>query len=111
MRLRDLAHARCGDKGDTANIAVIVYDRADYPRLVRQLTADRVKTHLAAAVRGEVTRYDLPGLGAFNFVLREALAGGVTRSLGLDPHGKSLSSTLLALDLPDDEEVAEVVQP
>ncbi len=101
--LRDLAHARAGDKGNTSNISVIAYDPADYERLRRQVTAERVKAHFAGVVHGEVERYELPQLAALNFVLHEALAGGVTRSLSLDPHGKSLSSWMLALEIDDED--------
>ena len=94
------AHARCGDKGNTASICVIAYAASDYPRLARWLTAGRVRDHLAGVVKGEVERYELPSLGALNFVLHNALSGGVTGSLALDPHGKSLSSVLLGLELP-----------
>jgi hypothetical protein len=99
IRVRDIAHARAGDKGDTSNIAVIAHDPADYARLAASLTATRVAAHLADIVQGEVVRYDLPGLGALNFVLTRALGGGVTRSLALDAHGKSLSSVLLDIPL------------
>jgi hypothetical protein len=101
MRLRELAHARTGDKGDTSQISVIAYDQGDYAYLAEHVTADRVRAHFAAIVRGDVTRYELPVLGALNFVLEKALAGGVTRSLSLDAHGKSLGSVLLELELPD----------
>ena len=101
--LRELAHARSGDKGDTSNVSVIAYDAADYPVLVRHVTAERVRAHLAGIVHGGVTRYELPLLGALNLVLDGALGGGVTRSLALDAHGKSLSSALLSLTIPDDE--------
>ena len=102
MKLREIAHARAGDKGDTSNIAVIAYDGRDYPLLERHVTAERVRARLAGIVRGEVTRYELPLLGALNFVLRSALGGGVTRSLALDAHGKGLGSAVLDLDIPDD---------
>jgi hypothetical protein len=101
MKLRELAHARTGDKGDVSNISVIAYEPGDYAFLCEHVTAARVRAHLADTVRGEVVRYELPGLGALNFVLAGALGGGVTRSLALDPHGKSLSSSLLELELPD----------
>ena len=100
--LRELAHSRSGDKGDTSNVSVIAYDAADYPRLARWVTAERVRAHLGEAVRGPVERYELPALGALNFVLHQALHGGVTRSLALDAHGKSLSSALLSLEIPDE---------
>jgi hypothetical protein len=101
MKLRQIAHSRTGDKGTAANISVIAYRAEDYPFLERHVTAARVKEHFRGIVRGEVERYALPQLGALNFVLREALSGGVTRSLALDAHGKSLSSALLDLELPD----------
>jgi hypothetical protein len=99
-RLHELAHARAGDKGDISDISVIVYDPADYPLLRDLLTASQVREHFADLPLGEVTRYELPGLGALKFVLEQALGGGVTRSLGLDPHGKSLGQLLLELELP-----------
>ena len=102
--LREIAHSRTGDKGDTSNISLIAYDATDYPLLVQWVTAARVKAHFGEIVRGEVRRYELPRLGALNFVLEGALGGGVTRSLALDAHGKGLSSALLALTIPDDEE-------
>jgi hypothetical protein len=101
MKLRAVAHARAGDKGDVSNISVIAYDPGDFPYLRTHVTAERVRAHLQDAVRGEVVRYELPQLGALNFVLRAALGGGVTRSLALDTHGKSLSSSLLEMDIPD----------
>jgi hypothetical protein len=103
MKLRELAHARTGDKGDTSNISVIAYDPGDFAFLREHLTADRVKAHFADIVHGAVDRYELPGLGALNFVMHSALGGGVTRSLSLDAHGKSLSSCLLEMEIPDDQ--------
>ena len=101
MKLRAIAHARTGDKGDTSNVAVIAYRPEDYPALVAHVTPARVAAHFAGIVHGEVVRHELPSLGALNFVLGRALGGGVTRSLALDAHGKSLGSALLDLDLPD----------
>jgi hypothetical protein len=101
--LRELAHSRTGDKGDTSNISLIAYEPADYPLLVRYVTAERVREHFGGIVRGGVTRYELPRLGALNFVMEEALGGGVTRSLALDAHGKSLSSALLSMAIPDED--------
>jgi hypothetical protein len=98
-RLRDIAHARTGDKGETCNISLIAFDARDYPRLVERVTAERVARHFAGIVHGEVTRHELPHLSALNFVMTRALGGGVTRSLALDAHGKSLSSLLLELDI------------
>lgn len=101
--LRELAHARTGDKGDTSCISVVAYDRSDYPLLARRVTASRVKAHLGEIVHGDVTRYELPSLGALNFVLERALGGGVTRSLALDAHGKALGSALLSMEVGDME--------
>lgn len=101
MKLRELAHSRSGDKGDVSNISVIAYNRDDYDYLKEHVTVERVKHHFAGIVRGQVTRYEMPNVGALNFVLEEALGGGVTRSLALDAHGKTLSSVLLELELPD----------
>jgi hypothetical protein len=98
--LRQLAHCRSGDKGDNSNVSVIVYRAEDYPLIERHLTAEIIRTHLRGRVRGEVTRYCLPALGAINFVLHDALTGGVTRSLALDPHGKCISGIILDLELP-----------
>lgn len=99
MRLRDIAHARAGDKGDTSNLSVIAFDKADFALLAREVTAERVKAHLGPLATGAVTRYALPQLGALNFVLKGALRGGVTRSLALDAHGKCLSAVLLDLEI------------
>lgn len=101
MKLGDIAHSRTGDKGDIANISVIAFDAADYGLLCEHVTAARVRAHFAGIVAGEVTRYELPAIAALNFVLTGALGGGVTRSLALDAHGKSLSSALLTLELPE----------
>lgn len=101
MKLREIAHSRTGDKGNTANISVIAYNPADYPHLEKHVTAQRVKVHFGGAVKGVVTRYELPGIGALNFVLHEALGGGVTRTLALDLHGKSLGSAILEMEIPE----------
>jgi hypothetical protein len=102
VKLREIAHSRTGDKGNISNISVIAYDAKHYPVLLAQVTAARVKAHFAGVVEGEVVRYELPNLSALNFVMDQALGGGVTRSLALDAHGKSLSSALLDLDIVDD---------
>ena len=99
MKLREIAHSRTGDKGDTSNISLIAYDEKDYDLIVEQVTATRVREHFKEIALGDVTRYELPAIGALNFVLRKALGGGVTRSLALDAHGKGLSSALLDLDI------------
>ena len=98
-KLRDIAHSRTGDKGNISNISVIAFDARDYPLLCEQVTPARVKAHFGSLVAGEVVRYEVESLGALNFVMRQALGGGVTRSLCLDTHGKSLSSALLDLEI------------
>jgi hypothetical protein len=102
-RVHDLAHARAGDKGNTSNIVVVAYDAAGWERLRRELTAERVAASFSAIGAGPVTRYELPRLAALNFVIENALGGGVSRSLSIDPHGKSLSALMLTIDLPDTE--------
>jgi hypothetical protein len=102
VRLHELAHCRAGDKGNVATLSVIPYSDADYPLLVRELTAERVRAQLARHVGGEVRRYELPLLPALQFVCTGIRDGGVTTSLALDAHGKSLSSRLLALELPSE---------
>jgi hypothetical protein len=99
MKLRQLAHTRTGDKGNRSTLSVIAYDAKDFVRLEAQLTAECVKSHYGNIVQGRVDRYTLPQLGALQFVLHGALAGGVTRSLALDAHGKTLSSHLLDIDI------------
>lgn len=100
MQLRDIAHARAGDKGDISNISLVAYRPEDYALLVQYVTPERVRAHFAGIVHGDVTRYLLPQLNAMNFVMQQALGGGVTRSLALDAHGKCLGAALLAMALP-----------
>lgn len=102
VMLRDIAYARAGDKGNRSTLSVIAYNIQDFPAIERLVTAERVKQHYAGIATGKVDRYLLPQLGALNFVLHDALGGGVTRSLCLDAHGKCLGSAILslALDLP-----------
>lgn len=102
VTLRELAHTRTGDKGDTCNVSVIAFDRRDFDYLRQHVTVDRVRALLGGVVHGDVTRYELPQLAVLNFVMTQALGGGVTRSLALDAHGKSLGSALLALEIPSD---------
>jgi hypothetical protein len=97
--LKDIAHGRSGDKGDTSNICVFARKAEDYPFLVKELTAKRVKEHFSGLVTGEVTRYDLPKLLGFNFVLKHALGGGATHSLRLDTLGKSMGSAIMRMKL------------
>jgi hypothetical protein len=100
-KLREIAHSRTGDKGNTSNISVIAYDDSDFLLLKAEVTCERVKALFAGVVEGEVTRYELPNIAALNFVMTAALGGGVTRSLALDAHGKSLSSALLEMEIED----------
>jgi len=102
MKLREIAHSRTGDKGDTANISVIAHDPACYPLLEKYVTAQRVKDFFSDIVQGEVTRFTLPNLGAMNFVMYKALGGGVTRTLALDIHGKSLGSAIMNMEIPEE---------
>jgi non-ribosomal peptide synthetase component E (peptide arylation enzyme) len=99
VKLREIAHSRTGDKGNTSNISVIAYEERRYPLLKAEVTSERVKAHFAGVVEGEVVRYELPNIAALNFVMTQTLGGGVTRSLALDAHGKSLSSALLDMKI------------
>ncbi|MNI23852.1 hypothetical protein D3C73_774520 [compost metagenome] len=96
----DLAHARAGDKGNTSSIAVIAYDDDGWRVLRQALTAERVEQAFAHLGAGKVRRYEVDSLKALNFVIPNVLSGGVTRSLRLDPHGKSLSALMLGIELP-----------
>jgi hypothetical protein len=97
--VRDIAHARAGDKGNTSNVSVWAFDPADYPILRAALTPERIKAAYPDLIRGPVERYELAHLQGLNFVMREALEGGVNTSLNLDSHGKSWSYLILALPL------------
>ena len=99
-KLYDLAHCRAGDKGNTSILSVVAYRDDDYAWLVQQLTVERVAQHLRGIVQGAIRRFELPQLRALQFVCERSLAGGVTTSLALDAHGKSLSYALLELDIP-----------
>lgn len=105
VRLTDIAHARSGDKGDTANVGVIALRSEWYPILERYLTAERVAQHFEGAITGPVQRFELPNLRALNFLLHGALGGGGTLSLKTDAQGKVFSTALLrmVIDVPDDE--------
>ena len=105
VQLTKLAHARSGDKGDTANIGLIALRDEIYPILVREVTAARVKQHFKGICKGKVERFELPNLGALNFLLHESLGGGGTLSLMTDAQGKTFSTALLRMeiDLPDEE--------
>jgi len=109
IRLAQLAHARSGDKGDTANVGLIALGDDLYPLLVREVTAARVKEHFRGICKGEVERFDLPNLGALNFLLHESLGGGGTLSLMTDAQGKTFSTALLRMEIEiNDEEAARL---
>jgi len=99
MKLYDIAHSRAGDKGNTSTLSLIPYDEADYPMLCEQVTAEAVSKHMKGIVAGEIRRYEMPNVYALLFVCEKALLSGVTTSLALDTHGKSLSSALLELEI------------
>jgi hypothetical protein len=107
IELLKLAHARSGDKGDTANVGVIALKDEFYPLLVREVTAERVKEHFGAIVKGAVERFELPNLGALNFLLHESLGGGGTLSLMTDAQGKTFSTALLRLHIEIDDAEAK----
>ena len=98
-QLVKLVHARSGDKGDKANIAIFAPDRATYDLIAREVTAERVREHFAGLVTGKVERFEVPNVLALNFVLHGALDGGASRSLRSDTLGKSLSSALLRMEI------------
>jgi hypothetical protein len=99
VRLLDVAHARSGDKGDTANVGLIALRPEFYPVLEREVTADRVAQHFRGMIDGDVVRYELPNLGALNFLLHGALGGGGTLSLKTDAQGKVFSTALLRMEI------------
>lgn len=100
MKLKELVHVRTGDKGNICNIAVIPYREEDYERLKEVLTAERVQEFYSEIAKGKVVRYDVDSICAFNFVMYDALNGGVTRNLAIDKHGKSLGMALLEMEVP-----------
>src|SRR3954467_14102958 len=104
IQLVKLAHARSGDKGDTANVGLIALSDEIYPILVREVTAHAVKAHFGEMVKGKVERFELPNLGALNFLLHEALGGGGTVSLRVDAQGKTLGAALLRMEIETDAE-------
>ena len=99
MKLSELAHTRSGDKGDTANIGVIAWRMDDYAVLERELTADRVKAYFGELVQGKVERFELPNLGALNFLLHGSLGGGGTVTLRVDAQGKTYGAALLNMEI------------
>jgi hypothetical protein len=103
MELREIAHARAGDKGNIVNISLIAFRGNDYPALEQQITAERVTDRFSSIITRPVERYCVPGLAALNFVLYRPSSESVTRSLALDAHGKALSFALLSMDIDLDE--------
>ena len=99
MKLFDIAHSRAGDKGNTLMLSLIPYNEADYDLLRSTVTVEKVKNHLKETVQGDIIRYELPNISSLLFVCYNALSGGVTTSLAVDTHGKSLSYALLQMDL------------
>lgn len=110
IELTKLAHARSGDKGDTANVGVIAFNEEIYPILVREVTAEKVKEHFGEMVKGRVERFELPNLGALNFLLHESLGGGGTLSLMTDAQGKTFSTALLRMKIEISDEDAKTLQ-
>jgi hypothetical protein len=106
VKLLHLAHARSGDKGDTANVGLIAYKPEYYPLLVERVTAERVREHFRGICFGEVERYELPNLGALNFLLHKSLDGGGTISLRTDAQGKTYSAGLLRMEIDVDDSLA-----
>ncbi|HUE82627.1 MAG TPA: hypothetical protein VMM84_11000 [Pyrinomonadaceae bacterium] len=106
VQLTQLAHARSGDKGDTANVGLIALREEFYPILVNEVTAERVKQHFKGICKGDVERFELPNLGALNFLLHESLDGGGTLSLMTDAQGKTFSTALLRMEIEIADEKA-----
>jgi hypothetical protein len=105
IQLRSLCHARSGDKGDTANVGLIALKEKFYPVMVREVTVERVREHFRGIVLGDVERYEMPNLGALNFLLHQALGGGGTKSLKNDAQGKTLSAALLRMEIEIDDRI------
>ena len=109
IKLIRLAHARSGDKGDTANVGLIALKPAFYPILVEQVTAARVKEHFRGICFGDVERFEIPNLGALNFLLHKSLDGGGTISLKTDAQGKTYSSALLRMEIEVDDRTSREI--
>lgn len=109
VKLLKLAHARSGDKGDTANVGLIAYKPEYYAVLVEQVTAERVKEHFKGICSGPVERFEIPNLGALNFLLHQSLDGGGTLSLKTDAQGKTYSTALLRMEIDVDDALAREV--
>lgn len=99
MKLKEIAHSRAGDKGNISNISVIAYDPNHFEIIKREVTVEKVREQFKGLVQGDIERYALPNVYALNFVLHEALGGGVTKSLALDRHGKSYCSAMLEMQI------------
>ena len=99
MKLYDIAHSRAGDKGNTLTLSLIPFLESDYEMICEKVTAERVRNHLRQVVSGEIIRYELPNISSLLFVCHNALLGGVTTSLAIDTHGKTLSYALLEMDI------------
>jgi len=99
MKLYEIAHSRAGDKGNTLTLSLIPHNESDYARLCKEVTAERVREHLKEIVSGDIVRYELPNISSLLFVCQNALMGGVTTSLAMDTHGKTLSYALLEMEL------------
>lgn len=102
--LREIAHSRSGEKGRDSNVSVIAYDMADYPLIQKAVSIDAVRTVFGRITKGTISRYEVPAIGALNFVFGDVLEGGRTRTLAFDESGKALSSLMLSLpvNVPDD---------
>ncbi len=103
VELRKICHSRAGDKSDSVNLSLIVYDPAHYDLVCREVTVERVRDYFGSAVEGSIERYEMPNIGALNFILNGALGGGSTRALRRDIHGKALSGVFLdmRIEIPD----------
>ena len=99
MKLYDIAHSRAGDKGNTLTLSLIPFLESDYEMICEKVTVERVRNHLRQVVSGEIIRYELPNISSLLFVCHNALLGGVTTSLAIDTHGKTLSYALLEMDI------------
>ena len=99
MKLYDIAHSRAGDKGNISTLSLIPYDEKDYEMLCEKVTVEKVKTHLKDIVLGDIVRYEMPNVSSLLFVCQNALGGGVTTSLAMDTHGKTLSYVLLEMEI------------
>ena len=99
MKLYEIAHSRAGDKGNTLTLSLVPYKEEDYALLCEKVTTEKVTSHLKELVKGDIVRYELPNIASLLFVCHDALAGGVTTSLRMDAHGKTLSYALLEMDI------------